>query len=68
MTNNIHSYEKEYPAEFVTIKNLWDSRGNVAHGKQAQYFEAGKSHDVDGRKAVEFCKTVEHCVRWLESL
>lgn len=68
LTNNSHSYEKEHPAEFAIIKNLWDSRGNVAHGRPAQYIEAGISHSVDGRKAVEFAKTAEHCVRWLESL
>jgi len=68
LTNDTHSYEKEYPAEFATIKNLWDSRGNVAHGKPAQYIEARKSHVIDGSKAVEFSKTAEHCARWLESL
>lgn len=68
LTNNTRSYEKEYPPEFATIKNLWDSRGNVAHGKPAQYIEAGKSHVIDGSKAVEFSKTAEHCARWLESL
>ena len=68
LTGNMHSYKKESPAEFAIIENLWDARGNVAHGRSVQYIEDGSLYVVDERKAMEFVKTVEHCLRWLENL
>lgn len=67
-TNNAHSYAKEHPTEFAIIENLWDCRGNVAHGRPAQYNQAGNTYVVDASKATKFAEAAGHCVRWLESL
>lgn len=63
------SYEKEHPSEFAIVKELWDARGNIAHGRPNQYVGTdGKLTLIDIEKVKEFIKTAEHCLRWLESL
>ena len=47
LTNGKYSYEKDFPKEFELIKNLWNVRGNIAHGRPMQYFKDSILFPID---------------------
>ncbi len=68
MTNNTHSFEIEHPNDFAVIEDLWDARGNIAHGRPNQYRRDGVLNDVNEDKITEFIKSTSRCIKWLESI
>ncbi len=62
------SYRREYPDGFRTIEDLWNARGDVAHGGEAEYHRSGQIIKINREKAVKFVNIALHCVRWLEGL
>ncbi len=62
------SYKLEHPNEFATIENLWDARGNIAHGGELTYKSNGTDVPVTAILATHFANAVRHCVGWLASL
>lgn len=68
VTNNKHSYEAEYPDNYEIIKDLWNTRGEIAHGRRLQYYKQNILHTVNEVKTKEFIKCAEHCISWLENL
>lgn len=62
------SLSDELPEDFNAIEDLWNVRGNAAHGSDAIYHRDGAVVVVDERRADELERAAEHCVAWLESL
>jgi hypothetical protein len=62
------SYAEEFRDKFGNIEDLWDARGNVAHGKPASFRRDGKTRNIDAETASAFLGAAQHCVRWLRTI
>lgn len=62
------SYRRIYPLFFDTIAELWDARGNIAHGREPVFRRAGREVVVDDAIFTGFASVVSHCIHWLDSL
>jgi hypothetical protein len=62
------SYRVDHPQHFVSIQNLWDARGNVAHGGPLTYRTNKTQTEVTRDEAIRLCDAVRHCVGWLQGL
>lgn len=62
------SYEDEHPDSYEIIEDLWDARGNIAHGREPVFRRNGEIHQVDEEVADSFEQATERCIRWLEEL
>lgn len=62
------SLKDEEPEVYANICRLWDSRGNVAHGEEAYFREAGRKVSIGGETAKVIIASTIKCVRWLRAL
>lgn len=62
------SYRRIYPSFFDTIAELWDARGNIAHGREPVFRRADRGVVVDDAIFTGFASVVSHCIQWLDSL
>ena len=56
------------PEIFLAVENLWDARGNVAHGESAYYRSNGGKVTLDATNSVVLLAAIRTCVRWLKAL
>ena len=65
--NHFHrSYKQEHPHEWTEIKNLYDTRNNIAHGGHNEYGAPPVVVDYDVCR--KFVLAADHCVSWLLNL
>lgn len=62
------SLKDEHPGVFVTIAELWDARGNVAHGSGIIFRRNGTEVKVGEEQCKQFSSAAERCIDWLDSL
>ncbi len=62
------SYADEQPTMFKAIEDLWNARGNIAHGHENVFYRNGKRYVVNQEVALKFAIAVEDCVHWLQAL
>ena len=62
------SYREEYPQYFRAVEDLWDARGNVAHGKIPFFRRDGATIPVDADHASRLSAAAAHLVDWLDQL
>lgn len=60
------SYKDSYPEEWPLICDLWDARGNVAHGAACTYGDPPIKVDII--KTRDFFFATRRCIDWLLSL
>ncbi|MBD0332599.1 MAG: hypothetical protein ICV66_08080, partial [Chitinophagaceae bacterium] len=65
-----HSYQLHHPENFQIISDLWNARGNVAHGGKPIFVHKIKRQKVfvDQRVCTVFSQAALHCINWLFSL
>lgn len=60
------SYRKLHTDEWDLIAELWEVRGNVAHGRPPTY---GMSKTLlEGRRCRKLLAAADHCIKWFDTL
>lgn len=62
------SLKKECPEIFMLIENLWDARGNVAHGEGAKFKRDGSAVEISNKNGKVIMSAARECVEWLRNL
>ncbi len=62
------SFKISDPTSFALIANLWDARGNVAHGKAAVYRQDGEIKDMSLDMGNSIMLAAKKLLLWLENL
>lgn len=63
-----YSYSKSFPDEFNQIEDLWNARGNIAHGGPNMFWRDRKQIYIDRQLGIQLVKASDHCIKWLQSI
>lgn len=62
------AFSSDHPRDYEFITHLWDARGNVAHGKAAEFRRNGNVHSVNQGSAQTMLRAAHQLVSWLTTL
>lgn len=63
-----YSYSKLFPDEFNQIEDLWNARGNIAHGGPNMFWRDRKKNYIDRQLGIQLVKASDRCIKWLQGI